>query len=204
MRPAAEILSIAVEEIDRLLTRALEADQDRITACAPWTVRDVLAHCSGSMLRAIEDRGHRFTPEDNEIDVEERRSWPFDRVRDELQMTAEPTAARIDAGGGRLDGLGLGVWVHSGDIREALGLADPYAAPGVELSIELLLERSRRKEFSLDVRLGDRAAAFGAGPPTGSLVTDLETFVRLTGGRSPDPGRFVLDGASPADLVLFG
>jgi hypothetical protein len=119
-------------------------------------------------------------------------------------MTAESPAARIDAAGGRLDGLGLGVWVHSGDIREAVGLADPYAAPGVELGIELLLERSRRKEFSLDVHLGDHTAAFGAGPPSGGLVTDLETFVRLTGGRSPDPARFVLDGASPADPVLFG
>ncbi len=135
MRPAAEILPIAVEEIGRVLSGASEADRLRSTACDPWTVRDVLAHCSGSMLRAVEDRTHRFTPEDNEIDVEERRSWPFDQVRDELQMTAQPTAARIDAAGGPLDGLGLGVWVHSGDIREAVGIADPYAAPGFELGL---------------------------------------------------------------------
>ena len=93
MRPAAELLLIAVEEIDRLLSGARQADHDRMTACAPWTVRDVLAHCSSSMLRAVEDRGHRFTPEDNELDVEERRIWPFGRVRDELQITAQPTAA---------------------------------------------------------------------------------------------------------------
>jgi uncharacterized protein (TIGR03083 family) len=204
LRPAAEILLIAVEEIGRALSEAAEADRDRTTACDPWTVRDVLAHCSGSMLRAVENRGHRFTPEDNEIDVVERRSWPFDQVRDELQMTAPASAARIDAGGGSLDGLGLGVWVHSGDIREALGIADPYAAPGFELGIRLLEERSRRKDFSLDVHLGDRSITFGAGPSVGDLTTDIETFVRVMGGRSPDPAHFRLTGAEPPDLVLFG
>lgn len=204
LRPAAEIHLIAVEEIGRVLSESSGRDRDRITACDPWTVRDVLAHCSGSMLRAVEDRGHRFTPEDNEIDVEERRSWPFDRVRDELQTTAQPTAARIDAAGGPLDGLGLGVWVHSGDIREALGIADAYAAPGLELGLRLLEDRSRRKDFSLDVQLGGDSLTFGSGPRTGSLTADVETFVRLTGGRSPDPDRYQLVGAGPGDLVLFG
>lgn len=204
LRPAAEIVLIAVEEIDRVLSTALEPDRDRITACAPWTVRDVLAHCSGSMLRAVEDRDHRFTPEDNEIDVEERRTWPFDQVRDELQITGQPTSARIDVAGGPLDGLGLGVWVHSGDIREALDIADPYAAPGFELGIQLLAGRSRRQGFSLDVQLGGVALTFGTGPHAGTLATDVETFVRLTGGRSPDPSRYRLEGVTPAELVLFG
>ncbi len=204
MRPAAEILLIAVEEIGRLLSGASGSDRDCTTACAPWTVRDVLAHCSGSMLRTIEDRTHRFTPEDNEVDVEERCGWAFDRVRDELQMTAEPTAARIDAAGGSLDGLGLGVWVHSGDIRGALGIPDPYAGPGIDLGLGLLEERSERKAFSLVARVSGRELAFGSGPPVGSLVTDPETFVRLTGGRSPDPTRYELEGAESADLVLFG
>lgn len=204
LRRAAEILLIAVEEIGRVLSESSEPDRDRITACDPWTVRDVLAHCSGSMLRAVEDRGHQFTPEDNEIDVEERRAWRFDRVRDELQITAQPSAARIDAAGGPLDGLGLGVWVHSGDIREALGVADPYTAPGFELGLQLLEERSHRKDFSLNVALGDHSASFGTGPRVGTLTADVETFVRLTGGRNPDPARFQLEGVEPADLVLFG
>jgi len=203
LRPAAEILLIAVEEIGRVLSESSEPDRHRITACDPWTVRDVLAHCSGSMLRAIEDRSHRFTPSDNEIDVEERRAWSFDRVRDELQMTAQPTAARIDVAGGPLDGLGLGVWVHSGDIREALGIADPYAAPGFDIGLQLLEKRSLKKNFSLDVQLGDRSPAFGTGARVGALTADVETFVRLTGGRSPDPARYRLVGIEPADLVLF-
>ncbi len=203
MRPAAELLLISVDEIGRLLSSASPPDRDRITACDPWTVRDVLAHCSGSMLRVIEDRTHQFTPEDNQVDVDERASWPFDQVRDELQATAGPTAARIDAAGGALDGLGLGVWVHCGDIRDALDVADPYAAPGLELGLGLLVERSARKEFSLETLVDRRALTFGSGHQAGTLTTDAETFVRLTGGRSPNPGRYRLAGAEPGDLVLF-
>ena len=204
LRPAAQILLIAVDEIGRVLSEGTASNQDRMTMCDPWTVRDVLAHCSGSMLRTIEDRTHRFTPEDNEGDVQERRSWPFDRVRDELQTTARPTAARIDDAGGPLDGLGLGVWVHCGDIRDALGVTDPYSGPGVELGLDLLAERSLRLEFRPAVLVGDRAFDIGGGESRGTLVTDAETFVRLTGGRDPDPERYRLEGLTPAELVLFG
>jgi uncharacterized protein (TIGR03083 family) len=203
-RPAAELLLIAAEEIGRVLSQAPAGDQDLLTACDPWTVRDVLAHCSGSMLRVIEDRPHAYTPEDNEIDVAERRPWKFDRVRDELQVTAEPAAARIDASGGSLDGLGLGVWVHAGDIRNALGMNGAYAGPGINLALGLLEERSRRLEFATDATIEGFALRLGTGEAAGTLRTDAETFVRLVSGRSPDPERFTLTGVDRADLVLFG
>lgn len=187
-----------------MLSEGRASDQDRITACDPWTVRDVLAHCSGSMLRTIEGRTHRFTPEDNEVDVQDRRSWPFNRVRDELQSTAALTAARIDEAGGPLDGLGLGVWVHCGDIRDAMGIDDPYSGPGIDLGLKLLAERSRRLVFRPTVTVAGRNLEFGNGEPKGTLSADPETLVRLTGGRSPDPSRFRLEAVEPAELVLFG
>lgn len=204
LRPGAEVLLIAVEEIERVFTNGTDFDKDRITECDPWTARDVLAHCSGSLLRLVEDRAHRFTPQDNEEDVQERRAWPFQQVRDELLATAQPAAHLIDAADGALDGLGLGVWVHCGDIRDSVDLPDAYAGPGLDLGLGLLEERSRRTSFSLEVALGDRRLVFGAGKHTGGLTADPETFVRLTGGRSPNPDRYQLTGTEAADLVLFG
>ncbi len=201
--PAAEILIIAVGEIERAVGQASETDLCLVTACDPWTVRDVVAHCSGSMLRLVEDRSHRFTPEDNQGDVDERRPWPFSDVQAELTSTTRPTAGLIDAGGGRLDGLGLGVWVHAGDIREALGEPRPYAGPGLELGLPLLEERSRRADFSVAVRFDDRELMFGSGELKGTLLTNPGTFVRLTGGRSPQPGAYELSGAHPDELLLF-
>lgn len=200
--PAAKVLLTAVAEIARVVGDSTDAAIDAGTVCDPWTVRDVVAHCSGSLLRLIEDRSHQFTPEDNQVDVDERRAWAFDEVVDELVTTAAPAAERI-AADGRLDGLGLGVWVHAGDVRDAVGIAEPYAGPGVDLAIGLLEERSRRLDFSLAARIGDRELTYGAGRTRGTLVTDPETFVRLAGGRHPDPDRFELAGAEPSELVLF-
>ena len=204
LRPAAAILLIAVEEIGRVLSETSRSDRDLVTACDPWTIRDVLAHCSGSMLRVIEDRTHGFTPEENEIDVAERRTWEFDRVRDELHVTAEPTAARIDAAAGPLDGLGLGVWVHSGDIREALGIEDAYSGPGAELALGLLEERSRRLKFEVVADVDGHEVLLGSGERSGTLTCDLDTFVRLVGGRTADQGRYEISGVEPGGLVLFG
>lgn len=205
LRPAAEILLIAVEEFERVLDTAAD-DLDLPTPCEAWSLRDVVAHCSGSLLRAVENRLHLFTPADNQIDVEERRSWPFADVRTELEETAGPAASIIDAAGGKLDGIGLGVWVHAGDIREAIDLKDAYAGPGLDLGLALLAERSERKlPFALDVDLGERNLRLGIKEtdPVGTLTTDADTLVRLTAGRQPLTGLYQLSGVAAAELALF-
>jgi hypothetical protein len=69
-------------------------------------------------------------------------------------------------------------------------------------------ETSRRAVVGkpvLDILVDGEARRFGGdGGPVGSLTTDLETFVRLCGGRRPDPERYELTGVAESDLVLFG
>lgn len=204
MSPGAEILLIAAEEFERVLDAAPDG-LDLPTPCEAWSLRDVVAHCSGSLLRAVNGNPHRFTPEDNQLDVDERRAWPFHEVRAELVKTAGPAAALVDAADGKFDGLGLGVWIHAGDIRHAIGTEDAFAGPGLDLGLELLIERSERKSLALTVDLGDQSLRFGGGvnEPVGTLKTNPDTFVRLTAGRRPDPMLFELSGTSAAELVLF-
>lgn len=197
------LLLIAVEEIGRILSGALAADQDTITPCDPWTVRDVIAHCSGSLLRLVEDRTHGFTPAENELDVEERRAWEFDRVRDELQATARPAAGRIDAAGGEADGLGLGVWIHAGDVRGALGVEGAYAGPGLDLGLDLLVERSRRLEIGVAATVDGVSVHLGSEEAGAVLEADADTFVRLLAGRETEPVRYTLSGVEEQSLVLF-
>ncbi|MBT8202482.1 MAG: maleylpyruvate isomerase family mycothiol-dependent enzyme [Acidimicrobiia bacterium] len=201
MTPAADLLLIAVAEITLRLDEAGPDAADRVTPCDPWTVRDVLAHCSGSMLRVVEGRLHQFTPEDNEIDVAERRAWPLPRVRDELRDTAEPTARHVDAAHGRLDGLALGVWVHAGDIRQALGIEPAYRSPGADLALGLLEDRSRRLDVGVAATIDGTQLTLGSRDPDGRLSCNTDTFVRLVAGR--DPGPVELIGYDPADLLLF-
>jgi hypothetical protein len=38
-------------------------------------VRDVLAHCASALIRVATGTEHGFTPEENQVDVDERRGW---------------------------------------------------------------------------------------------------------------------------------
>jgi uncharacterized protein (TIGR03083 family) len=179
----------------------------RPTVCTGWTVRDVLAHCGAALTGLAEDRLHKFTPELNELDVAERRSWPLARVLAELEQGYAAAAPVLTAAGGRLDGVVLGEWVHGGDVREALGEPGAYESDGVEDALVLLVERSRRQGVPATlVRLPDRELRLGVGEDAtrvDELVTDVATLVRLCSGRDPDPARFRLDGADPLRYHLF-
>lgn len=206
MRSAAELLLVEASALRPILeATALEAF-DRPTICTGWSVRDVLAHCGAALSRTAAGTTHGFTPEDNEADVAERRPWPLEAVLAELWRGYEEAAVAIDRAGGELDGVGLGEWVHGGDVREALGYEDAYGSAGSDLAVLLLLERSRALgRTSLEVRIDGRAEHFGSdGPAAGTLVTDTATFVRLTGGRAPDPQRYQLASTvASSELILF-
>lgn len=204
MRPAAEILLIESRALRPILERAEPAAFGRPTVCEAWSVRDVLAHCAAALSHVAAGTVHRFTPEDNQADVELRRSWPLPDVLDELWAGYEQAVVVIDEAAGRLDGVGIGEWMHGGDVRDALGEPDAYVSDGSELALDLFLERSRRLEKPrVAVELGDETLHFGLGRRRARLRTDLETFVRLVGGRQPDPDRFELDGVTSDALRLF-
>jgi uncharacterized protein (TIGR03083 family) len=191
-----------------ILRRTPVAAFDRPTVCTGWTVRDVLAHCGCALIRAAEGRLHQFTPELNEIDVDERRCWPLAQVLAELEQGYGSAAAAVTAAQGKLDGLALGEWVHGGDVREALGEPGPYESEGVEDAVLLLVDRSRRRDVPPTlVRLPDREIRLGAegepGTPPAELDTDVPTLIRLSTGRRPDPTRFRLTGADPAQYLVF-
>ena len=177
---------------------------DRPTVLPGWTVRDVIAHCGAALGQLVGGQIGGFTPEENQLDVDERRAWPLSRVVDELVANYEPAARRIHDLDGAADGLGLGEWVHGGDIRDPLGVTDAYASDGAELALGLIVERARdRGLVSTVVDLGDQRLGLGMGPPVGRLSCDVATFIRLVAGRDPDPARYSIAGVEPADLLLF-
>jgi uncharacterized protein (TIGR03083 family) len=203
---AARLLRTEHAALLPILRRTPAAAFDRPTVCTGWSVRDVLAHCGAALTRVAEGRLHRFTPEDNEADVAERRSWALRAVLDELERGYEAGAPVLAAAGGALDGVALGEWIHGGDVREPLGEPLPYGSDGVEDALVLLAERSRRKAVPATlVRLGDRELRLGAldGPHSAELATDVATLMRLCAGRHPDPARFALRGADPGRYLLF-
>lgn len=203
MRDAARLLLIEREALKPVLQAAHVPDFEADTVCTGWTVRDVLAHCASAMHRAASGTVIGFTPEANQVDVDVRRAWSLDEVLDELWAGYAAAARAIDEAGGGLDGLGVGEWMHGGDVRDALGAADAYASAGIDLALGLLLERSATRSRAVTADVDGDTLVFGSGEPVGRLRTDVETFVRLCGGRRPDPSRYELTGLLPAEMALF-
>jgi uncharacterized protein (TIGR03083 family) len=188
-----------------VLDRAPPDAFDRPSVCTGWSVRDVLAHCGAALGALVNGTLGSFTPEENQRDVDERAAWPLARVLDELFSNYAAAATIVEQAGGGADGLGLGEWIHGGDVRQPLGEADAYASAGVDLAIPLISERSSgRGAPAVEAVVDGRPIPFGSGPFRGRLVTDTATFVRLVAGRAPDPARYELSGdLTVDDLRLF-
>jgi uncharacterized protein (TIGR03083 family) len=84
VRAAAQILLAEAAALPGFLDGLSNEAFDRPTVCTGWSVRDVLAHCSAALSHVAAGTVHSFSPEDNERDVETRRSWPLSDVLDEL------------------------------------------------------------------------------------------------------------------------
>ncbi|KAA2261090.1 maleylpyruvate isomerase family mycothiol-dependent enzyme [Solihabitans fulvus] len=202
---------LLVAERDSLLPLLLdipETDFERLTSCCGWSVRDVLAHCGAALSRIATDQLHDFSPERNQQDVLDRRHWPVSRVLAELASGYTAAAPAIAAAGGDLDIIALGEWVHGGDVRDALGLPDPYGSAGVEEALAILALSDRvKKKPAVHVVLPDRHFELGGvdcGRSSVELITDLPTLIRLYTGRPADPARYLLAGVRTAELVIYG
>jgi uncharacterized protein (TIGR03083 family) len=180
---------------------------DRPTACPDWSVRDVLAHCSAVLSRVIADQLNDFTPELNEVDVAERRSWPPSRLLDELAGAYQAAGPVMGAGSPRLDIIALGVWVHGGDVRDALGEPLAYGRAEFGDAAVLLAGFARyRKIPRTEVLVPGGTLDLGVsqpGRPAASLRTSPDTLIRLIAGRPASTGDYELTGATAAELVVF-
>lgn len=185
-----------------LLRAAAERDFGLRTACPGWTVRDVLAHCGSVLSRVVENRFEPevFGPACNDRDIAERAGWTDAQVVDELERGMTEAGSVIAEAGGVLDGVGLGEWVHAGDVREAWGIEGAYRGPGLTHALALLEPFARRKKTPLLVaQLEDsgQELTFGAeqdGRAPGRYRGDGATLIRLYAGRPLVGTRYELAG----------
>ncbi|CAL9498822.1 maleylpyruvate isomerase family mycothiol-dependent enzyme [Streptomyces sp. enrichment culture] len=208
------LLTIERDELVPLLRARPDADFALpVAACPGWTVRDVLAHSSAALTRAVENRigDGVFSPESNDRDIAERADWPHARVVDELERGLTDAGAVIARADGALDGLALGEWVHAGDVRVALGEPGAYAGRALPEVLALLGTLTReRGHVPLHADLDDvdeplkLGAASGERPP-GRFIGDAVTLVRLYAGRAAGGADgYELAGVDASELNLFG
>ncbi len=208
------LLAIERDALVPLLRSRTEADFALpVAACPGWSVRDVLAHCSSALIRAVEKRFEPgvYTPESNDRDIAERADWTHTEILDELERGMTEAGPVIGRAGGALDLLALGEWVHAGDVREALGEPGAYAGRGLPEALALLGTLTRdRGHVPLHADLDDldeplRLGELSGERPPGRFIGDGPTLVRLYAGRPLEgAGGFELAGVEAGELNLFG
>lgn len=193
-----------------LLRSAAGSDFGLRTACPGWTVRDVLAHCGSVLSRVVESRFEPdvFGPECNDRDIAERADWTDAQVVDELERGMTEAGSVIAEAGGVLDGVGLGEWVHAGDVREAWGLEGAYRGAGLTHALALLERFARRKTPLLIARLEDSGQELVLGTERddrapGRYRGDGATLIRLCAGRPLVGTRYELAGMKESELNVF-
>jgi uncharacterized protein (TIGR03083 family) len=205
-RPA-RLLRAEHDALLPILRRTPEVNFGNPTVCPGWSVRDVLAHCSSALTRVMTGDLHGFTPEENQRDVDARRSWPLPDVLSELAAGYLGADEPIASAGGRLDGIALGEWIHGGDVRDALGEPLAYASEGYDDACALLIDRANRRAIPLvEAHIGGRQIVLGAAMPDrppATLRTDRSTLMRLASGRPALPADYQLTGATPEELLVF-
>ncbi|WP_225824719.1 maleylpyruvate isomerase family mycothiol-dependent enzyme [Streptomyces naphthomycinicus] len=183
-----------------------------VAACPGWSVRDVLAHCSAALTRVVENRFERgvFSPESNDRDIAERAGWTHAQVVDELERGMTGAGPVLARSGGGMDILGLGEWVHAGDVRDALGEPGAYAGTALPDALTLLARVTRERghvPLHADLDDVDEPLRFGAraadGPPA-RYLGDAATLVRLYAGRPATGAAYELAGVREGELNIFG
>lgn len=208
------LLTMERDELVPLLRRRSEADfAVAVGACPGWSVRGVLAHCSAALLRVVEGRFEEgvFSPESNDRDIAERAEWSCARIVDELEGGMTEAGPVMAKAGGVLDGIALGEWVHSGDVREAWGEPGAYTGSCLPYALTLLSDVTRsRGHLALQADLDDVDEPLRFGADSGErtparFIGDAATLVRLYSGRRPVGGvSYELAGAEVGELNIFG
>lgn len=206
----ARLLQAEREVLLPLLDRTIGSDFDRTTVCDEWSVRDIVAHCSAILMAlASGESGRTFTAEQNQRDVDERRRWSLDALLAELKQAHD-----LAVGSPAVAPIVLGLWIHGSDIRDALGIPNAYAAPGLSDALTLLVERSiARGTPAVDVTLTDAAdrgldsaqVCLGdpGAEPVGWLRVDAPGLFRIVAGRRIELVERDVAGIGLDELRLF-
>lgn len=199
------LLRAELETLVPVLRRLAPHQLDLRTACPAWSVRDVVGHCGAALIGLTAGAAYRASHDQNQRDVEGRRSWSWPEVVDEFELGLNKGGPAIREAGGAKDLAALGTWIHGGDVRQAVGLPDAYRSEGFEDALETLARCERViRTPCVHVTLPDRELVLGTetdGRAPARLTTDVSVLIRLYSGRPVDTERYRLTGARTEELI---
>lgn len=211
--PRQEVVDGTIAELSSFeeLMRSLSPQEWSMpTRCAGWTVADICGHVTGTIAAIANGQLDTLTlPDGPQREAAERRGRSAEEVADELRgaiKVAADIAATFDdaswAGpppveipgtlGEGVEALWYDAYVHSDDIRNALGRSS-VKGPGLRASVSHLADLLTHQGWGPATLALDGLEEFPVSGEGGKRVTgDPLAFVLAATGRA-DPGALGLD-----------
>jgi uncharacterized protein (TIGR03083 family) len=189
------------------LVRSLDADQwEKPSRCAGWTAGDVARHVVGTATDVANGVVGTHTPDE---EVAERKGRSPAEVADELDValgTLRNLGSLIDNdeawnGPSPVPDLTMrqgiltlfyDIYVHSDDIRAAVGLRPTPGGMGLDASLEYLGEQLTQREWGPATLALDGMEKMDVGAGGAPVTGEAMAFVLAATGRA-DPGALGLD-----------
>lgn len=161
-----------------------------VVACPGWSAKDTIGHVTGIAVDLVAGAGQVADSDSTARQVEERRNRPIEAILEEWAAAVDPLVALLAAVGSGLTAVGIDVWSHEQDVRNAVGKPGGRDAPGRWLTLKAAVSADQKIRAAglapMVLITGEKTWYLGEGARDGAeVVLDLDPYeaARMLMGR---------------------
>ena len=191
MADVAEVYLDTYHRFSGLAAQLTEAELSTpVVACPGWSAKDTIGHVTGVAVGLVAGAGEVAAPDSTERQVQERRDRPLQAILEEWAGAVGALTGVLQAAGSGLTAVGIDLWSHEQDVRNAVGKPGGRDAPGLWLTLKAAVSADQKvRTAGLPPMLlitGEKTWYLGDGAREGAdVILDLDPYeaARMLMGR---------------------
>ncbi len=190
----ADVAEVYLDTYERFSALAADLTETElampVVACPGWSAKDTIGHVAGIAVDLVAGEGQVAAPDSTARQVTDRRSRTIQQVLEEWAGSVTPLADLLRAAGSGLTAVGIDVWSHEQDVRNAVGRPGGRDAPGMWLTLKAAVSADQKVRAAglapMRLTTGEKIWFIGEGARDGvDVVLDLDPYeaARMLMGR---------------------